>query len=251
MLIHTRCPPADRSWRRAKIVGHLGMRGLPFCTFMPCALSGKQRLCGMHVHNVPTTFQVMHHLRALVELYQCTNFRFAPSKFPEVKMPMQYACAVCNPTYHQMQCTIELCTLNSSGVPNFVSLAQNFLEPEDPSRIKFFGPSACSLHPTKMATRKACRLGQYTRDLQVWDRWCTSSCLQWRQKYKRYKTLARALHVHSALQPIKSYGDKYTMPWSTHLPSLVSLAQNFLASEDPTSKKFYDPGACSLHPTAQ
>ena len=53
----------------------------------------------------------------------------------------------------------------------------------------------------------------------------------------------------SALQPIKSYGAKYTMPRSTHLPSLVSLAQDFLASEDPTSKKFSDPGACSLHPT--
>ena len=57
------------------------------------------------------------------------------------------------------------------------------------------------------------------------------------------------LHVHSALQPIKSHGAKYTMPRSTHLPSLVSLAQNFLASEDPTSIKFSDPGACSLHPT--
>ena len=214
----------------------------------------------MHVHNVPTTFQVMHHLRALVELYQCTNFRFAPSKFPEVKTKDAYAICMCSvhsaramhvhyTTYHQMQCTIELRTYNSSGVPNLVSLAQNFLEPEDPSRIKFFGPGACSLHPTKMATRKTCRLGEYTCDLQVWDRWCTSPCLQWRQKKKRYKTLARALHVHSALQPIKSYGAKYTMPRSTHLPSLVSLAQNFLASEDPTSKKFSDPGACSLHPT--
>ena len=64
-----------------------------------------------------------------------------------------------------------------------------------------------------------------------------------------YKTLARALHVHSALQPIKAYGAKYPMPRSTHLPSLVSLAKNFLAPEDPTSKKFSDPGACSLHPT--
>ena len=152
-------------------------------------------------------------------------------------------------THHQKQCTIELRTLSFISVPNLVSLAQNFLEPEDPSRIKFFGPGACTLHPTRTATGKAYRLGKYTCDLQVWDRWCTSSCLQWRQKKKRYKTLARALHVHSALQPIKAYGAKYTMPRSTHLPSLVSLAQNFLASEDPTSKKFSDPGACSLHPT--
>ena len=65
---------------------------------------------------------------------------------------------------------------------------------------------------------------------------------------KRYKILPRALHVHSALQSIKSYGAKYTMPRSTHLPSLVSLAKNFLAPEDPTSKTFSEPGACSLHP---
>ena len=78
-------------------------------------------------------------------------------------------------------------------------------------------------------------------------RWCTSFCLQGRQKNN---TLARALHVHTALQPIKSYGAKYTMPRSTHIPSLVSLAKNFLAPEGPTSKKkFSYPGACSLHPT--
>ena len=133
----------------------------------------------MHVHNVPKTFQVMHHLRALVELYQCTNFRVTPSKFPEVKKCLcNIACAVfiCAramhvhyATYHQMQCTIELHTLNSSSVPNLVSLAQNFLEPQDPSRIKFFfGPGGCSLHPTRKTTRKAYRLGQYTCDLQVW-----------------------------------------------------------------------------------
>ena len=151
-------------------------------------------------------------------------------------------------TYHQMQCTIELRTLNSSGVPNLVSLVQNFLELEDPSRIKFFGPGACSLHLTKMGTRKACRLWQYTCDLQVWDRWCTSPGLQWRQKNKRCKTLARALHVHTALQPIKSYGAKYTMPRSTHLPSLVSLAKKFLPPEDPTSKSFptLARAACTL-----
>ena len=110
-----------------------------------------------------------------------------------------------------------------------------------PLSNKVFGPGACTLHPTRTATGKACRLGQYRCDLQVWDRWCTSSCLQWRQKKKRYKTLARALHVHSALQPIKSYGAKYTMPRSTHLPSLVSLAKNFLAPENPTSKKVFRP----------
>ena len=33
------------------------------------------------------------------------------------------------------------------------------------------------------------------------------------------------------------------------VPSLVSLAQSFLKPEDPMSKKFSSPGACSLHPT--
>ena len=38
---------------------------------------------------------------------------------------------------HQMQCTIELHTLNSISIPNLVSQAQNLLELKDPSRIKF------------------------------------------------------------------------------------------------------------------
>ena len=173
----------------------------------------------------------MHYRRALVELYQCTKFRVAPSKFPESKGA--YARALCNTSSN----AIEVRTLNAINVPNLMALAQNFLEPEDPSRIKLFGPGACNLHPTRTATRKAYRLGQYTFDLQVWDRQCPSFGLQGRQKNKRCKSLARALHVHTALQPIKSYGAKYTMPRSTHLPSLVSLAQNFLAPEDPTSKK--------------
>ena len=40
--------------------------------------------------------------------------------------------------HHQMQCIIELRTFNSIGVPNLVSLAQNFLEPEDPLSNKVF-----------------------------------------------------------------------------------------------------------------
>ena len=151
-----------------------------------------------------TTCQVMHHRRAIVELSinQCTKFRVTPPKFPEVKK-IVYCLCMCNvhsaramlmhyATHHQMQHTVELRTLNFISVPNLVSLAQNFLEPEDPSRIKFFGPGACALHPTRTATGKAYRLWQYTCDLHVWDRWCTSSCLQWRQKEKRCKTFARA-----------------------------------------------------------
>ena len=41
-------------------------------------------------------------------------------------------------SHHQMQCTIELRTLNFISVPNLVSLAQNFLESENTSRINFF-----------------------------------------------------------------------------------------------------------------
>ena len=34
-------------------------------------------------------------------------------------------------THHEMQCTTELRTLSFISVPNLVSLAQNFLEPEE------------------------------------------------------------------------------------------------------------------------
>ena len=70
-----------------------------------------------------------------------------------------------------------------------------------------------------------------------------------REKVNRCKKLARALHVHTAPQLIKSYGAKQALPRCTHVPSLVSLAQSFLKPEDPMSKKFSSPGACSLHPT--
>ena len=54
--------------------------------------------------------------------------------------------------------------------------------------------------------------------------------------------------VHSS--PLnRTLPTKYTMPRSTHLPSLVSLAKKKIAPEDPTSKKFSDTGACSLHHT--
>ena len=35
----------------------------------------------------------------------------------------------------------------------------------------------------------------------------------------------------------------------THVPSLVSLAQNFLKPKDPSSKRFSAPGTCNLRPT--
>ena len=53
-----------------------------------------------------------------------------------------------------------------------------------------------------------------------------------------YKTFARALHVHNASQPLSSYGAKYALPRCTHVPSLVSLGQSFLKTEDPCQKSF-------------
>ena len=200
-----------------------------------------------------------HHRRAIVELYQCTKFRVTPPKFPEVKkrclLPM---CIVHNvhsalamhvhyATHHKMQCTIELRTLSFISVPNLVSLAQNFLESEDPARIKFFGPGECTLHPTRTVTGKACRLGQYTCDLQDWDRRCTSSCLQWRQKKKMCKTLARVLHVHSALQPIKSYGAKYLHYAKVYPPTEFGVSgSKFPCIGGPPVKKVSRP--CRVQP---
>ena len=122
---------------------------------------------------------------------------------------------------HQMQCAIELRTLNSTSAPNLVSLAQNFLEPEDPSRRKLFGPGARSLHPTRTATKNnnnntdcgsilvTCKFGAGgTLRLA-----CRGSK---RTKGTKYYT-TRALHVHTALKPIKSYSAKYIMSRSTHL----------------------------------
>ena len=78
----------------------------------------------MHVHNVPTTFLVMHHLRALVELYQCTKFRVTPSKFPEVKkrclLPMDVRAL--DATHHKEKmsiaygCTCTRCNSSSSAM---------------------------------------------------------------------------------------------------------------------------------------
>ena len=50
--------------------------------------------------------------------------------------------------YHEMACIIEIYSLNSISVPNLVSIAQNFLEPKDPSRIKISGHGARSLNLT-------------------------------------------------------------------------------------------------------
>ena len=57
--------------------------------------------------------------------------------------------------YHEMACTIELRSLNSISVPNLVPIAKNFLEPKDPSRIKFSAHGSRNLHPTGTVITKA------------------------------------------------------------------------------------------------
>ena len=114
----------------------------------------------------------MHQRIALFELYQCTKFQFPSCQFPKSKGAYEnaqctcYARALCTP--HEMTCTIELRSLNSICVPNLVSIAQNFLEPEDPSQINFFVPVARSLHLKGTVTTKAYMLEKHACDLQVW-----------------------------------------------------------------------------------
>ena len=57
---------------------------------------------------------------------------------------------------------------------------------------------------------------------------------------------ARALHVHNVTQVIHLCSTLQIPLWCTHVPSLVSLAQNFPDLEDPTSMKFSAPGARSM-----
>ena len=68
-------------------------------------------------------------------------------------------------TNQEMTYAIELRSLNSICVPNLVSIATTFLDPEDPSRINFSGPGARSVHPTGTAPPMDFKLVQYTCDL--------------------------------------------------------------------------------------
>ena len=76
--------------------------------FPPCWLkvSRNQRtrpMCtGVARAQCTTTPQVMHQRKVLVELYQCTKFRVASSKFPESKGA--YACGKCTCIAHAL-CT--------------------------------------------------------------------------------------------------------------------------------------------------
>ena len=138
------------------------------CTFPKSeALQHARRTCTIHTPQHSKLCTIEEHSSNCISVL--TKFCVTLPKFPEVKMPMFVHCAmhVHYATHHQMQRTIELRTLNFINVPKLVSLAQNFLEPENPSRIKFLGPGACSLHPTRTTTRKVYRLWQCTCDLQV------------------------------------------------------------------------------------
>ena len=156
-----RCPLTIRSWRRAKIVDHLcGVYHFaPLCLVHFLEIRGFAACTTARaLHNAPQHFKSCTIEEHSLNCISVPNFASLPQNFPKEKVPMHVHSARYAP-HHQMQCTIESCTLNSISVPNLVSLAQNFLEPEDPSRIKFFGPGACSLHPTTTATRKTHILG--------------------------------------------------------------------------------------------
>ena len=162
------------NWRSAKIVGYLCevYHFAPLCLVHFPEIRGFAACTCIEHAQCSTTFHVMHHREALFELHQCTKFRVAPSKFPELKVPMHVRSARVMHVHYapnrQMQCTIELHTMNPIGVPNFVSVAQNFLEPKDPSRITFFGPggAACTpqerqpeKHTDKGSIRMTCKFG--------------------------------------------------------------------------------------------
>ena len=73
--------------------------------------------------------------------------------------------------HHQMECTIELRSLNSISVPNLVSIAESFLKPKDPGQ-KVFRPWRVQLAPHTNGTPKDFKLVRYACDLRVWGRWC-------------------------------------------------------------------------------
>ena len=64
---YTRCPPTVQRWRRAKIVGHL----CEVYHFAPLCLVHFPEIRGFATAQCITTFQVMPHRRALVELQGC------------------------------------------------------------------------------------------------------------------------------------------------------------------------------------
>ena len=176
------------------------------------------------------------------------NFASLPQSFPKVKVPMHVLCTF---TMQPIIKCHRITHIERHQCTKFGVASSKFPGTGGPLSNKAFLFWRVQPASHENGNRKAYRLAQYTCDLQVWDRHCPLFGLQGRQKNKRCKSLIRALHVHTVLQPIQSYSAKYTMTRSTNLPSLVSLAQNFLAPEDPTSKKFSDPGACSLHPQDQ
>ena len=62
----------------------------------------------------------------------------------------------------------------------------------------------------------------------------------------RVQIFARALHVQYTLLVNYFYCVLRPVPKFTNVPSLVSLAQKFKNTEDPTFKKLYPSGTCCL-----
>ena len=68
------------------------MWGLPFCTFMPCALYETMRLCSKHIARALHNAQ--HSKSSTIEEHSLNcisvpNFVSLPQSFPKVKVPMQ------------------------------------------------------------------------------------------------------------------------------------------------------------------
>ena len=166
----------------------------------------------LHVHSAPQHPVSWTNEKHSLNCISAPSFGFRAERFPKVKVSMHVQSARAQHVHYapcyEITCTIELRLMNSISVPNLVSIAQNFLEPENHSQINFSGPGARSLHITGTVTRKAYMLRKHACDLQVWHQRRVPSGLQGRQKNYRSKMFARALHVHNATHPLTSYVTK-------------------------------------------
>ena len=171
----------------------------------------------------------MYHRIHSLKCVGVPNFASITQSFPKTEVPMYVhsvrAVHVHYAPYQEMTCTIEIHSLNSISVPNLESIAQSFLEPEDPSRIKFSGVGARSLHPTGTETTKAHTSGQFACNLQVSHQRCPLGCIvslesrgahdiTWRRYVKR--------------QYLAKFSRKNVFPIDTRGQKRSSFLQNYL-----------------------
>ena len=133
-----------------------------------------------------------------------------------------------------------------ANVPSLVSLSQKFKNSEDPM-IKSFpslARAACAANHW-VPQRISSPYGGH-RPTKFESDSSTGWPVALKKQKKRYKFLARAQHVHCA--PLANFLYGVLMPLSScaNVPSLVSPAQKFTNSEDPTLTKLYPSGTCCL-----